>query len=244
MYEAIISAKNNRLSWLNEIESELKDNLKGGAVTALITYSSTSFLSVGGEKTLGKRIGKQIRKAIVNLILGSIKREYVYKKIERLKLPETSLKLLSHALTNFDRYTEEQIILAEVPKGRRIDMDGFCNFRMNELYDRWLDVCGLAIRHSPFLYNEDTMDELLHFLVEAGRAPHRSAEIFKLGDKYRIVEYHLGVDVGERVYDEFDEMLCRLIDFSPCETVVCGFNNDKYFKRLNSIFDAKKLDVR
>ena len=238
MYETIISVNNAHIGWLEELNLRISEDLGGKAVTACSVKKDFAFLCVGADGKRSVLVRKCLENAISALILGTLKYEYVDKNLGGVRLPVASRKLLCHALAGFDRETEEEIVREILTVGKTFSLDGFYRFRMGELISRWSEICKLAKEHGAYLSDEDTMNELLRFLIDASRTKSR-AEVFRLGGKYRLVEYLRDGSSGEAVFDAFDDLLCRLIDLAPSETILNGFDYDATFKTLNTIFDAK-----
>lgn len=242
MYETIISINNEHIEWLEELSRRIADDLGGKAVTACTVKKNHSCLCVGADNKRAALVRKTVEHAVTALLLGRAKYDYVNANLGTIRLPQKSRKLLCHALTGFDRETEEEIMKSILSVGKVFAVDGFYRFRMGELTSRWDEICKLAKEHGAYLSDEETMNELLRFLIDASRTKSR-AEVFRLGGKYRLVEFFDG-GTGEAVFDAFDDLLCRLIDIAPSETILNGFDYDASFITLNTIFDAKSNILR
>lgn len=238
MYETIISAGSAHINWLEELNERISEALGGKAVTACTIKKDVAFLCVGADGKKSAIVRKSVENAVAALMLGRVKYEYVGAHLGEVRLPTASRKLLCHALAGFDRETEDEIIREILTVGKTFSLDGFYRFRMGELISRWSEICKLANEHGAYLTDEETMNELLRFLIDASRTKSR-AEVFRLGGKYRLVEYLRDGSSGEAVFDAFDDLLCRLIDLAPSETILNGFDYDAAFITLNTIFDAK-----
>lgn len=244
MYETVIIVDNKHLRWLDELASLINEKLGDSAVTACKIGGRCSYISVGADGRRTGQVAAGVASSLISLILGRMKYDFISERIRSLRCPDASIKLLCHALTGFDRETEEEMVAETLPSGKILDLEGYRNFRMSELVSRWMEICRLATEHSAYLCDEETMNELLRFLIDAGRSDGSRAEIFKLGGKYRIVEHRRDGESGEKIFETFDDMLCHLIDIAPCETVVSGFEYDDKFRRLHSIFDVKCNNLR
>lgn len=238
MYETVISADNKHIEWLEELSRTLGEKLKGRAVTSVSMGRNVSRLGIGGDGRYSRSISRDVEQAVVALLTGTVKREYISGRLESVVLPPVQKKLLCHAMTAFDRATESEIICENLTMGKTLNIEGLLIFRFGEVEERWAEICRMATEHASYLADDETLNELLRYLIEAACESERRAEIFKLGGKYRMVVYDRGSSV-EKVFDVFDDMLCRLIDYAPSETIVSGFDYDESFMKLHAIFDVK-----
>lgn len=239
MYELTIGTDIENIEWLEQIGNRLHDMFGKETVTACGIGKQSAVLCVGSDDKSFRSLAGKVKRVLIEFFLGPVKYEYIGMQVNALALPEASKKLLCHALTVFDRETETEILQDILKVGKTFCPDGFYRFRMWELRSRWDDICRLAKEHGAYLSDSETMNELLRFLVESGKQAGNVAEVFSLQGQYRlIVRGPLG-DSDEHLYDSFEDLLCRLIDVSPSETLLCGFDYGSPFLILNAIFDAK-----
>lgn len=244
MYEITLSAESKNINWLEEVGLRIGETFGEKVVTACSIGQNRSELCVGCDDDFRRTVDVGLKAIIANLFLGRIKYEYISDEMRTLRLSDARKKLLCHALVGFDRETEQEMISDEIEVGSYFDINGFYLFRMRELLSRWSDICKLANEHVAYLSDDETMNELIRFLVGAGKCLDCRAEIFCIGGKYRLVEHTRGGMIGEHLFDSFEELLCRLIDISPCETVLSGFEYGASFKTLVAIFDVKRDILR
>lgn len=235
MYEMMIGAGADYLGWLKKIESDI-NSCGITAVTVCSVGKNKAYLNIGAESNISG-IRKLIVKSVENIILNEIKTNYIARKINTIKICSFARNILIHALAGFDRDTEKVILDNKLHIGKQFDLDGFRYFRMSELYSRWDEMCSLAGRHSEFLRNEDTLYDLIRYLVDSEKKKGARAEVYRFGGKYRLVETSKS-GREERIFEKFDDLICRLIDFAPYETILSGFEFDDKYRKLSNIFDA------
>lgn len=235
MYEMVIGAGTDYLGWLKKIESEV-NSCGITAVTVCAVGKNKAYLNIGSESNISG-IRKLVAKSVENIILGEIKTNYIARKINTIRICSFARNILIHALAGFDRDTEKDMLDHKLYIGKQFDLDGFRHFRMNELYSRWDEMCSLAGRHSEFLRNEETLYDLIRYLVDSEKKKGARAEVYRLGGKYRLVETSKA-GREERIFEKFDDLIYRLIDFAPYETVLSGFEFDEKYRKLSNIFDT------
>lgn len=239
MYETVISVGVKRIDWLKEIDLRIKAASNSDIVTACSAEKRFAYLCIGADGKAEKKAAAIVKRALTELFLGREKKNYLTAGVEKLKISSGSRKLLVHALTGFDREAEEKLMRNSLRFRRFFDIDGFLSFRMKEFYARWKEMCDLAGQHGSFLLNEDTFNDLLRFLIDASKRRDSRAEVIRVDGRYRLVEKRGNERAEEKYFDAFDDLLCGLIDFAPCETVLKGFDYDSDYRRLNNIFDAR-----
>ncbi len=122
-------------------------------------------------------------------------------------------------------------------------LDGIFNFKMGELKDRWLEICNLTKTNGAYLYDDETYNELLRFLISAVNPKINKLTVCEHNGKYRITGALKNsmldlsaVDVAELMY--------YLIDLAPLELFIDGsITNGELYRRLTGIFDAKTIST-
>ena len=238
MYEMEIGVGPSAVDWLKKIERDVR---KSGitAVAVCVAEDRRAHLCIGTSGKSADPVKKLAAKSVRNILLCDVKRRYIGKRLRRLKLGASARNLLVHALTVFDRETEDEMLCEILHIGKVFDLDGFRHFRMRELYSRWDEMCELAGRHDDYLRDEETLYDLLKYLVNAERRSGAKAEVYRLEDKYRLIETSSGDGREEKIFDRFDDLICRLIDFAPGETLISGFEYDDKYRKLSNIFGAR-----
>ena len=236
MYELVISADAASFDWLGRIERDVCRDAE--AVSACTMERDTAYLCIGAEKKAAHAVRKRVVRAIGKILLGDVKRAFIRRRIGDIKVSRQSRELLVHALTRFDRETEEDMLGECLTVGRRLDIEGFRLFRMRKVHSRWEEMCELARTHGGYLADEKTFYDLLRFLVDSGKNDEARAEVYRFNGKYRSVETHPDGEREEKVYEGFIELLCGMIDLSPSQIALGGFGYDADYRRLGSIFDV------
>ncbi|GHU98180.1 hypothetical protein FACS1894211_01510 [Clostridia bacterium] len=123
------------------------------------------------------------------------------------------------ALLTFDREWDKEIVARELFYGRELSLDGFYNFRLKELRERWREVCKLASENAGYLEHPDTFTELLRFLVGSADSRIDAVSAVKEGAFYLLFDGddqpldRAALHVEEEITDE--TILPALIRLSP-----------------------------
>ena len=238
MYEVDLIANIDKRGRMEQIREDINVTLKGVAVTAFTINKNYCKLSVGGEERCRKEIFTAISMQIYELVL-KIKYDYIYAELLKLLKPSFSLRLLVKALTCFEKTEERESFMRCIIVNNKINLDGVCNFLVRKFQDRWKEVCLLTLNNSCYLQDEEIMYELIRYLIDFEKIDYHSCDLYCVGGKYRVVEYENEKEIAESYFDDYEKMLCRLIDFSPRLTVARGFEDKKEYETLFFVFGAK-----
>lgn len=243
MYQITISVDNDRADWLYSVDDVIKNKLRTCiAVSALHYTGRRLYCSFGCEHQSRDMMIGAIKEGIVET-LGVVGKFDFIKRNLMLGLPKMNYELLLHTLVAFDRENERKLLNGIVRVEDNMTLDGLFNFRLCELKGRWLEICELTRNNGAYLYDDETYNELLRFLIGAVNPKINKLTITEYDGKYRLTgllnngAIDLDIPTGS-------ELMYYLVDFAPLELVIDGdISNVELFKRLTGIFDAKTLSA-
>ncbi len=244
MYQFNMSIDNTKAHWFHSTENAFGKRVRAnGGIMAAKESDGRLNVSVACENENKQSLIKVIRDCIAEMFLTTVKLNYLRSALVLPSLGADAYNILLYTLVAFDRDTEKEIILGALNFGDNLALDGLFNFKLVELKKRWDDIAELAVNNSVYLSSDETLNELLKFLMSAISPKVAKLEIAKNKDFYRIR--------GKRGDGEFEYRVCSpeqlmiyLINIAPIELTLCGsFENDKIFNRLVSIFDIKSDNV-
>jgi hypothetical protein len=142
-------------------------------------------------------------------------------------------------LVAFDRDCERELIEKPLKIADNLALDGFYNFRLSELKKRWNDIAELAVSNSVYLNDDETLNELLRFLMSAISPKIMRLDVIKGERQYNIRGRYKESGFEYSVISP-EQLMAYLINIAPVElTLHGGAWDDKLYKRLVSVFDAK-----
>ena len=238
MFQLTIRVDTQRADWFNIFKSCLTEQkLADYAVVVSAERNNTILVSIGGEQQNKRKIIETVKEILTKVYLTVVKKEYIERRLKLMRIDNLSKFLIINTLVAFDRENEEKILGEELELGGCFSMDGYFNFRMRELKGRWADICRLASDNSEYLANDDTVNELLKFLISAVNPKVNKAEISQYGNEFEVTEHNYG-NTRKRMFDSFEQLMLYMIDVAPQKTVIKGRLSDNSLqKRLVSIFD-------
>ncbi len=182
-----------------------------------------------------------MRDSFIDMYATVVKYDYL-KSVTRLPLERNSYNLLLHTLVAFDRENERELIQDALSLCNGMALDGIFYFRLRELKARWDEIGALASDNAAYLIDEDTLNELIRFLISAV-----SPKVMRLDICQHDEEYNVSGRLPESEFEynimDTEQLLLYLIDIAPLELRLNGnFTDQHLYDRLIRIFDAKRVD--
>ncbi len=242
MFQLTVSVDERRAEWLYSIEDIIRNKLNScHAVVALKEQGKRVFCSFGCEAENRSKLIVAVRDCLVEMYAVVAKFDFIKQNLA-LALAPARYDILLHTLVAFDRENEHKLLRKLVRVEDGIALDGFFNFRMGELKERWLEICRLTKSNGSYLRDDDMYNELLRFLISAV-----NPKVNKLVVRENSGAYNLSGALKNGSLDitavDASELMYYLIDLAPLELVIDGgITNSELSQRLVGIFDAKSCD--
>lgn len=241
MFQLTITVNLYNDEMLDSLNACIIDNkLTENNVCASTVVGSNVFISIGGERHDRQKIIDTLKDNLVKIYLTVVKKKYIERHLKLMHTNDVSKMLITNMLVAFDRENEDNLLRREIDLKSRFSIDGFFNFRMKELKQRWTDVCKLATDNAEYLSDDSTVNELLKFLMCAVQPKISAAEISENGDCFEVTAYDLGQGIENRhVFYDNEQLMLYLIDAAPAKILLKGrFNNKFIYDKITSIFDG------
>jgi len=240
MYQLNITVDKEHESWYKSIEKVLKIQVKEiNGVIANRTIGTRLEISIACENSFKAKAKTIVKKTLSELYLTLVKYEYLEGKVKITGLPKDSFSILIHTLVAFDREAEEEILRSILSIEYNFALDGFFNFRLGELKQRWNDIAQLASNNAIYLGNEETLNELLKFLMSAVTPKIQKIVVSVLADHFNVTGRYKNSKFEFRIFSP-EQLLIYLINVAPLELTLEGeFEDKRLYNRIVSIFDGK-----
>lgn len=244
MWELSINLSDSKMETSKKIYLKLKEfclNL-GGLVTTYERCEKISIL-VSAENCDENRFKHFITNLISDVICEDYKLEYLKQNLNLPSLDQISKNAFLQALLSFDKESDKYIVQKILKLESSIDVDAFYMFKLTSLKDKWKDLVQIANDNRAYLSSNETLVELLKFLVDNLEFKNDTINITQEDDK--IVFYDINFnkikqsDVGEKDIDS--SIISDLISFAPkYVNIYSGHKfNGQVIKLLKQIFDKR-----
>ncbi len=240
MFQFGFNIANEHENWFRTVEEVFAiKTKKAGGIYACVKKPHRTLVSVACESQNKSDILNVIRECVTDMYATVVKFDFLKRAI-RLQLDRNSYDLLIHTLVAFDRENEREVIENGILIRDGMSLDGIFYFRLQELKKRWEEIAELAVSNAVYLKDEETLNELIRFLISAV-----SPKIMRLDISQNNNEYNVSGHLPESdfVYNipGTEQLLLYLIDIAPLELRLNGHFTDKRLcERLERIFDAKR----
>jgi len=240
MYQCNISVEKSKASWLKSIERILELQFKAiDGVVASGEHSGRAIISIACEKDRKKAAKNIITETLIEMYLTAVKYEHLKKRLKLTHLSDASATLLIHSLVAFDREAEKEIAESALKFNDNIALDGIFNFKLAELKQRWNEIAQLATSNSNHLHHDDTLNELLRFLVSAVTPKIKKLAV-GANEHYFVVKGIYNKNNFEVSFTTAEQLMVYLINVAPLELTLEGdFSDKKLYNTIVSIFDGK-----
>jgi len=244
MFQFNISVDKRYVTWFNSIEKILTIQMKElSGVVASAENGRRVEISIACENAQSAQAKKIIKKTLIEMYLTVCKYEYLASVLKIPRLSEASYKILLHTLVVFDRESESEILEKNLRFSDYLALDGFFHFRMQEVKKRWDEIAQLASNNALYLNHEDTLNELLKFLMSAVTPKVQKLSISVLADHFNVSGRYKNSRFECRILSS-EQLMIYLINVAPLELTLEGeFEDRKLYQRIVSIFDGAKCDI-
>ncbi len=245
MFQLTVSVDNTRAEWLYSIEDIIKSKLEAcSAVSAFNNSGRRLYCGFGCEPENKTRMLELLRDCFIEMFAVVAKFDFMKRNLV-LPIPDFRYNMLLHTLVAFDRENEHKILRKSIGTIRDgMALDGIFDFKLVELKERWLEICNLTKNNGAYLYDDETYNELLRFLISAVNPKINKLTVREDGDKYRLFGVLKNSSLDLFAVDGA-ELMYYLIDLAPLELIIDGgISNRELSTRLVGIFDAKTTGAR
>lgn len=242
MFQFGFSVADKQKKWFDTIEDVFAIRVKkAGGLYATQHKWGRLFVSVACESKYRTAMRRALKDCFTDMFATVVKHDYLKNRI-KLALDRKSYNLLLHTLVAFDRENERSVIEDALLLTDGVSLDGVFYFRLKELRKRWDEIAALATENAAYLIDEDTLNELIRFLISAVSPKIRCLDVRQLDNRYN-VSGHLPESEFEYNIIDTEQLLLYLIDIAPLELRISGtFTDRQLYNRLVRIFDAKRVE--
>ncbi len=246
MWEFEIICDIDKRDIIEYIQQEIKlvINKYGGAM-ATINSGEKAFLSVGAKINYVPVIKSKLRLAICDAICQNIKQNFLQNNLELPNNQPQITDIFIKVCTYFDRELERQIILRALElKGKKLDLNSFVRFRLDNLIKKWQELCNLLNQNTITILRKENFIELLKFLLQSIDSKCASV-ILELNDKCII--YHdpkNNLDTITTIKENTDfEILSKLVELNPYLIKIYSGENDAEIVNLVQLVFEDRVKI-
>ncbi len=240
MFQFLLGVDSSREKWANAIKDTLSARLDSNCLVAATKLGKRYQVAVASESDSKLKILDIISESVIEALGYFCKFEYLSANL-KLPLDALSYNILLHALTQFDRASDEEALKNCVPIISGMALDGIYRFRLGLLKERWREIINLTRENAAYLADKETFYELIKFLFSSIEARVENVILSKSNDTYYITD-----EADKRnlfASNDVNEIIYALIDYAPLSIAVNkSFENEKTVELITKIFGMQQFD--
>ncbi len=242
MFQFGFSIDEAHKKWFSTIEEVFSIRVKkAGGVYAAQEKNGRVFVSAACESKNKSELMHVLKECFADMFATVVKYEYLRARI-RLPIAAASYTLLLHTLVAFDRENERECIESALTLSDGLALDGVFWFRLRALRARWDEIVSLASENAVYLADEDTLNELIRFLIGAISPKIRRLDVRERDHNYCVRGVLPESDFEYSIFGT-EQLLLYLIDIAPLELRLLGhFSDRRLYDKLTRLFDAKRIE--
>lgn len=211
-------------------------------ISACITLNGQNCVLVAVPKDKEEFAREFVKQKIAECILFFYKKDYIVSKLNFEKPKTTYMNVFLQTLVCFDGEADKHFIEQCLDFDDRIFVDAVVAFKLKFLKKKWEELVSLANENVMYFLSEDSLLELIKFLIS--NLEHRcyAVNVFSKSDCYFLCDLQ-----GKRIDDfmlekqgiyEDGSLLSTLVALNPEKIIVhCNkFVKDKLLRNLFSLF--------
>lgn len=244
MWEFCINMSDKNISASKKIYLALKDFCKeyNGIVTTYERCENISIL-VSAEKCDENRYKHFIANLISDIICDDYKLCFLKENLSLPNLDSISKNAFMQALLSFDKEADKYIIQKFLTLEKSIDIEAFYYFRLSPLREKWKELVQIANDNKAYLSSNETLVELLKFLVNNLELKNETINLMQDNDKVCFYDTNFKLlktnDASDKDIDS--TIISYLISFAPKYVNIYKQDNfnSALIKLLKQIFDKR-----
>ncbi len=176
------------------------------------------FVSIACEDCFAVEIQSTISDLLAEIYALGFKHFYLKKNLCIYK-ENLLFNTLLNTMTIFDSENDKKLIKKHLFNQDIGAIDGFFNFRMKKVKEKWDEIIDLTNENAIVLHDKETSCEFLSFLIDAMQTNDKTMVVFKENDIFKIKDekgycFDLKVPFWKKQVDE-EVVLFNLVSLAP-----------------------------
>lgn len=179
MFEVSFNADLKEKVYIDFLYEGLKEEIKkSNGIVFCATNDDRIFISLACEDCFAVKVRSVIYDLLAEIYAFGFKHFYLEKHLFIYK-ENLLLKTLINAMTIFDSENDKKIIKKYLFNQEIGAIDGFFNFRMKKLKEKWNEIIDLTNENAVVLHDKETSCEFLAFLIDAMKTKDTTFVVLK-----------------------------------------------------------------
>ena len=244
MWEITVSESQSKIYCLDYLYQKLSTQVKFvGGIIVKQNFSGRCQLSLAVPKKQKDYFVLLLLELISEVITQNYKKEYLSERIMNITATELTKTAFIKALTVFDKQTDKDLIKKQLVLASEINIDSFYYFKLQNLRNRWQEICNLVNENISSFDSSRTIKEFLRFLIKATEVSFDEVHLYKRNQDYYLTDSKNRPITNICGCGENGEAgaIEELITLSPARIVLHGNMplKDPFYDYIFNLFDDK-----
>ncbi len=239
MYQIKLSTDNIYYFWIDYLLNETQKKIvEINGVSAEYSYKRRTSICFATESENSATLKQIVNRALIDMFSVEQKRAYFENNLTMRFCDVTSKNMLINTLTAFNSEAEKSLIKSRLKLTSDFNLDGFYNFRMNDIVSEWKESIQMIVNNSELVENEDSFNIIMKFLLSGIEARIKVVSVSENDAEYMLNEYG---EIGGSRFLSVGQLLLTLVDIAPEKVIVENSVTDQELrKKLSEIFCVKE----
>ncbi len=240
MFQFLLGVDSSHEKWAMAIKDTLSERLEPDCLVAATKLGKRYQVAIASESDSKLKILEIISDSVIETLGYFYKYEYLSMNL-KLPLDPVNYNILLHALTQFDRSSDEAILKNCVQISNGMALDGVYRFRIGLLKERWREIVNLTRENAIYLTDSETFYELIKFLFSSIEARVENVVLSKNNDLFVISDESCRKNLFTS--SDINEIVYTLVDLAPLSIAVNkSFENEKTVELITKLFGMQQID--
>ncbi|MEG1706879.1 MAG: hypothetical protein RR291_05235, partial [Clostridia bacterium] len=165
MFESLISVDKENAYFLDYLETKLSPAIiKTNGIQLRMDNKKRCYLSVACAELYKKQIEEILTSLLLRVFSIGYKNIY-FKNRLRPDKNDLAINTLINTMCIFDSNMDNALIKRNLDSLNSVYLDGFYNFRMKKVKEKWDEVVSLTSNNEVVLRDDDILKEFLSYLI-------------------------------------------------------------------------------
>ena len=188
MFEFTVSAERANLHYIDFLHTKLQKAIfAADAVIALSEADDRIFFSIGCEESASADIESLLFDGIADVFALGFKNDYLKRNLAVCGEGLLGRTVLN-TMTVLDSDAEKSLVRRALKGESKVALEGFFEFRLQELKERWSEVVQLANGNSLMFYDESAVCDFLSFLIDSIPQNADYIKVIKHGERGELLD--------------------------------------------------------
>lgn len=245
MWEIGIATRKNNFLLLNDFDSVLKNYIKDdNLMKTQYEKSGFSYILFACKKNHSTSFFSNIKKALIEFITEKYKFEFITENMPIKTDNDFYLKSYIKVLTYFDKEEDEFFLNKKILLSSTIYLDSLIEFGINQLLERWYEMCNIAYESCPIFMSEKSFVDVSRYILSSMNTKTKKLFIKIKDNNIDILSGHSKKVIDKNLSNARLEIVSNVIKYSPREIEIFTESECEAVTFLKKVYEDRCKIIR